>query len=148
MPDLFYIATSPIQGLGGFAAADLSRGVRVAEYLGEKISKQESLRRCEANNPFIFALDEQFDLDGAVESNPARFFNHSCDPNCEAENIDGRIFIIARRSIKSGEEITFNYGYDLESFRDYPCSCGALSCVGHIVAEEFFADLLEFRETR
>jgi SET domain-containing protein len=145
MPDLFYIATSPIQGNGGFARVDIPRGVRIAEYTGRRITKLESLAKCEENNPYIFALDDEFDLDGDVEANPARFFNHSCEANCEAENIGGRIWIIARRAIKAGEEITFNYGYDLESYREYPCRCGAPSCVGYIVAEEFFADLLKKR---
>ncbi len=146
MPDLFYIATSPIQGRGAFASLPISPGQRVAEYVGQKISKQESLARCEANNPFIFSLDDQWDLDGDVENNPARFLNHSCDPNCEAEIVDARIWIIARRAIQQGEELTFNYGYDLESFREYPCACGAANCVGYIVAEEFFPDLLQFRQ--
>jgi len=145
MPDLFDIATSPIQGRGGFARCDIARGTRVAEYFGQKITKLESLALCEENNPYIFALDDEFDLNGDVEWNPARFFNHSCDPTCDAENIDGRIWIIARRAIKAGEEITFNYGYDLESYREYPCQCGAPSCVGFIVAEEFFADLIKKR---
>ena len=145
MPDLFYIATSPIQGRGGFAAADIPRGTRVAGYVGQRITKLESLALCEENNPYIFALDDEFDLNGDVEYNPARFFNHCCDPNCEAEIAEGRIWIIARRDIKAGEEITFNYGYDLESYREYPCQCGAPSCVGYIIAEEFFADLLKKR---
>jgi SET domain-containing protein len=117
----------------------------VAEYVGRKITKLESLASCEENNPYIFAVDAEFDLDGDVEWNPARYFNHKCDPNCEAENIDGRIWIIARRAIKAGEEITFNYGYDLESYKEYPCQCGAANCVGYIVAEEFFADLIKQR---
>ena len=57
----------------------------VLEYVGEKISKSESLRRCEENNEYIFTLNEQEDLDGNVEWNPARFINHSCVPNCDAE---------------------------------------------------------------
>ena len=145
MPDLFYIATSPIQGRGGFALGDLKRGTRIVEYLGQKITKLESLARCENNNPYIFSLDDEFDLNGDVAWNPARFLNHSCDPNCEGENIGGQIWIIARRAIEAGEEITFNYGYDLESYRDYPCQCGALNCVGYIVAEEFFADVIKKR---
>src|ERR1700677_4053906 len=99
MPDLFYIATSPIQGRGGFARVDLPHGVRIAEYTGRRITKLESLAKCEENNPYIFALDDEFDLDGDVASNPARFLNHCCEANCEAENIDGRIWIIARRAI-------------------------------------------------
>ena len=73
-----------------------------------------------------------------MESNPARFLNHSCAPNCEAELDDGRIWIVAKRDIKAGEELTFNYGYDLEDYRDHPCRCGVPECAGHIVVEEFF----------
>ena len=55
--------------------------------------------------------------------------------------IDGRIWIVAGRDIRAGEEITFNYGYDIESYREHPCHCGAPQCVGYIVAEEFFEDV-------
>jgi hypothetical protein len=129
---------SSIHGMGGFAKMDLPRGTRVVEYLGQKITKAESLLRCEAGNTFIFALDDQFDLDGNLEANPARWLNHSCNPNCEAEFTDGRIWITARRDIAAGEEITFNYGYTLEEFREHLCQCGAPNCVGYILAEEFF----------
>lgn len=130
---------SPIHGTGGFARLDIARGARLLEYVGEKIDKAESLRRCEADNQFIFALDDQHDLDGNVSWNPARLLNHSCAPNCDAEHHDGRIWIVARRDIRAGEEITFNYGFDLVDYPDYPCRCGAAGCVGFIVAEEFFA---------
>jgi len=129
---------SVIHGTGGFARKPIPRGTYVLEYVGERITKSESLKRCEADNPFIFTLDEERDLDGNVEWNPARFLNHSCEPNCDAEQKDGRIWIIARRDIAPGEEIAFNYGYDLEDYNDYPCQCGAPTCVGFMVAEEFF----------
>ena len=134
---------SPIQGLGAFAAAPICAGKLMLEYVGEKISKTESVRRCEAGNTFIFELDDEWDIDGGVGWNPARFLNHSCAPNCEAENIEGQIWIVARREIASGEELTFNYGYDWEDHREHPCHCGAAECVGYIVAEEFFPMLLE-----
>lgn len=136
--DHFVLRQSPIHGLGAFATHVLVKGMRVAEYVGERITKAESLRRCELGNGFIFALDDQFDLDGDTEKNPARLFNHSCAPNCETEYQDGRIWIIARRDIAPGEEITFNYGYTLEEYREHPCHCGAAECAGYIVAEEFF----------
>ncbi len=116
----------------------ISQGTRVLGYQGERISKAESLRRCEQNNGFIFALNDQEDLDGNVAWNPARFLNHSCAPNCEARMEEDRIWIVASRAILAGEEITFNYNYDLVDYRDYPCRCGAPNCVGYIVAEEFF----------
>ncbi len=132
------IRPSSIHGLGGFAKMDLPKGTRVIEYIGERINKQESLRRCELSNEFIFTLNEAVDLDGNIPENPARFINHSCEPNCDAEVEDDRIWIVARRDIASGEEITFNYGFDLEDYRDYPCHCGSGHCVRYIVAEDFF----------
>jgi uncharacterized protein len=128
---------SSIHGTGGFALAEIRAGARVIEYVGRRIDKQESVRQCQQSNPFIFCLDSEHDLDGQVDWNPARFLNHSCSPNCEVELIQGRIWIVAKRSIAAGEEITFNYGYDLDSFRDYPCHCGSAECVGYILAEEF-----------
>lgn len=132
------ILPSSIHGMGGYAAQEIARGTRVLEYLGGRITKSESLRRCRENNQYIFGLNEQEDLDGNVEWNPARFLNHSCSPNCEALVEAGRIWLVALRDIPTGEELTFNYGYDLVDYLDYPCRCGAAICVGYIVAEEFF----------
>jgi len=136
--ELLTFRGSAIHGAGGFANRDIPNGMRIIEYLGERISKQESLRRCEQNNEYIFRLNEQEDLDGHVTWNPARLLNHSCAPNCEAQLQDGRIWILAIRDIAAGEEITFNYGYDLEDFQRYPCNCGSPDCVGFMVAEELF----------
>lgn len=134
--------SSAIHGTGGFARADIPSGTRVIEYVGELITKQESLARCERSNEYIFAIDDQHDLDGNVDWNPARFLNHSCEPNCEAQFLEGRIWLVAIREIRAGEELTFNYSYDLEDYREHPCHCGAKSCVGYIVAEEFFPHVM------
>ncbi len=130
--------SSPIHGVGAFARQGIPPGTRVIEYVGERITKEESLRRCEQNNPYIFNFNEHEDLDGSVDWNPARFVNHSCAPNCDAELNDGQIWLVANRPIAAGEEVTFNYGFDLTDWRDYPCRCGSPDCVGYIVAEEFF----------
>ena len=132
------IKPSPIHGAGGFARENILRSTRVIEYIGAKIDKRESLRQCEQNNEFIFCLDPQWDLDGNIPTNPARFLNHSCAPNCEAILDAGRIWIVASRDIAVGEEITFNYGFDLEDYKDHPCRCGTSACAGDIVAEEYF----------
>jgi SET domain-containing protein len=133
---------SPIHGLGGFARERIHSGTHVIEYVGEKITKRESLERCERNNEYIFALDDEHDLDGNVGWNPARFLNHSCAPNCEALLLeDGRIWVVPIREVRAGEELTFNYGYDLDDYKEHPCRCGSPNCVGYIVAEEFFGHL-------
>jgi uncharacterized protein len=129
---------SSIHGFGGFARRDISSGTALVEYVGEKIDKAESARRCEANNVFIFSLNDQCHIDGNVSWNPARYLNHSCSPNAEAQCEHDRIWLVAIRDIRAGEEITFNYGFDLENYRDYPCECGSSNCVGYMVAEEFF----------
>jgi SET domain-containing protein len=139
--DRILFKLSPIHRIGGFARVDIPAGVQVIEYVGEKITKSESLRRCEANNEYIFDLDEERDLDGNVSWNPARYLNHSCEPNCEAEQDEGRIWIVSLRDIRAGEELTFNYGYDLEDYREHPCRCGTRKCVGYIVAEDFFESI-------
>lgn len=139
--ELYEVRPSRIHGMGVFARVDISADTRVVEYLGERVTKAESLRRRQAGNFFVFIVTDQFDIDGAVNWNPARFINHSCAPNCEARMEDERIWIIALRDIKAGEELSFNYGYDLQDYEEHPCACGAANCLGFMVAEEHFEDV-------
>ena len=138
---IWEIRPSKIHGTGVFARADIPAEARVIEYVGERVSKEESERRRKANNFFVFIVTDEFDIDGLVDWNPARFINHSCAPNCEAQEEDEHIWIHALRDIKAGEELTFNYGYDLQDYEDHPCRCGAPNCIGYMVAEEHFEDV-------
>lgn len=136
---LFEIRRSSIHGRGLFARHNIAAGTRVIQYVGRSISIDQAAELCLKQNRYIFKLNEQTEIDGKVSWNPARLINHSCDCNCDAE-IDecDRIWIISRRRIQRGEEITYNYGYDLEDFMNYPCRCGAATCLGYMVAEELF----------
>jgi SET domain-containing protein len=136
--ELVIFKNSPIHGTGAFAKSAIPKGCRVIEYLGRKISKAESLRLCEEGNEFIFDLNEEQDLDGKVPWNPARLINHGCAPNCDAELEADRAWIVASRDIATGEEITYNYNFDLADYKEHPCRCGSPDCVGYMVAEEFF----------
>ena len=129
---------STIDGTGLFAIQAIPSGTRISRYVGERIDKAEANRRCEAGNHFIFTLDDQWDIDGNVPDNLVRFANHSCAPNSESLVEGDEVWVIAIRDIAAGEEITYNYGYDLEEYRAYACRCGSVNCVGYIVAEEFF----------
>lgn len=148
--DLYEVRPSTIHGQGIFARRIIPAGTRVIEYLGERVSKAESLRRRQDGNFFVFIVTDEFDIDGAVSWNPARFINHSCSPNCEARNEDERIWIVALRDIAAGEELSFNYGYDLQDYEDNPCDCGARDCLGFMVAAEHFDDVrrMEARKKR
>ena len=140
------IGQSAIHQRGLFASCDIAAGTDIIQYVGEKISKEESTRRAleweasartsGAGLVYIFELDDDWDLDGRLGDNPARYMNHSCDGNCEAVNAEGEIWIVARKDIKQGEELVYDYGYDMEHFLDHPCACQAHNCIGYIVRED------------
>jgi len=153
-PNCEYIVVknSNIHNKGVFAKKDIKKGTRVIEYVGKKITKkqaeeiiQKQYEKAEKNKKkgdnYIFELNKKYDLDGNVRWNPARFINHSCDPNCEVENIEGHIWIIAIKNIKKNEEITFNYGFDEKDYEDFPCRCGSKNCIGYILAKEHWKKL-------
>lgn len=134
---------SPIHGRGLLAAKPTPAGTRVIEYVGEKVTKGEANRRDAARVArreaggdgcvYLFEINSRHDLDGDVPWNTARLINHSCEPNCEPEIVRGRVWIVARRDIAEGEELTYDYGFDWDNWRDHPCRCGTASCVGYIV---------------
>ena len=116
--------------------------------LVEPAPSEVMMRRRQDGNFFVFTVTEEFDIDGAVDWNPARFINHSCAPNCEAQEEDEQIWIIALRDIRAGEELSFNYGYDLQDYEEHPCRCGAPQCLGYMVAEEHFDDVKRLEKKR
>lgn len=142
---LWELHRSPIHRKGMFAAADIPAGTPIVEYVGQKIDKDESLERCLEQEKkgaksggakvFIFDLNDDWDLDGNVPNNPAKYINHSCDENCEAINDDDHIWIYAKKDIAKGNELTFDYGYDIEHYEEHPCECGSKRCCGYIVAK-------------
>ncbi|MEO0416123.1 MAG: SET domain-containing protein-lysine N-methyltransferase [Verrucomicrobiota bacterium] len=145
------VRRSSIHGRGVFATADIPNETYIIEYLGEKVDKDESDRRGWAQldksketgeaGVYIFTLDDDWDIDGNVPENAARLINHSCEPNCEAYICDGAIWICSIKDIEEGEELYFNYGFDLENYEDHPCLCGAACCPGFIAGEEYWPEL-------
>jgi SET domain-containing protein len=135
------VRRSKVHGNGCFARRSIPAGTRVIEYLGERISHKEADRRYEGedvnnNHTFLFIVDRNTVIDATVGGNEARWINHHCDGNCESETEKGRVFIDARRDIRKGEEL----GYDYQIGRDrddpqnidqiYACRCGSPDCRG------------------
>ncbi|KAL0271383.1 UNVERIFIED_CONTAM: hypothetical protein PYX00_008487 [Menopon gallinae] len=133
-----YLARSKIQGLGLYAARDLERHTMVIEYIGEIIRHELSESRekqYEARNRgiYMFRLDEERVIDATISGGLARYINHSCNPNCVAEIVevdrDLRIIIFAKRRISRGEELAYDYKFDIEDDQHkIPCLCGAPNC--------------------
>ena len=109
LPSVVRLGRSGVHGQGMFARDFIPEGARVIEYLGERITKPESERREAAQLAvraaggegcfYIFELNKRHDIDGSMPWNTARRINHSCEPNCEAQNIQGRIWIVATRDL-------------------------------------------------
>lgn len=148
----YIIRNSRIHGRGGYARKFIPKDTWIVEYVGEKVDKDESERRSNdllnkarvdgGAQVYMFILNDEWDIDGSVEWNTARLINHSCEPNVEAQTWDEKeVWIVALRDIEKGEELAFNYGFDLETWEDHPCKCGKPSCIGYIVSDEYWPAL-------
>ena len=136
---------SGVHGKGVFALVDIAEGETIIEYVGEIISWPEAQRRHphnpeDPNHTFYFHIDEDHVIDALYGGNSSRWINHSCDANCEADEQEGRIFIKARRNIKAGDELNYDYGliiderYTPKLKAEYPCWCGTKKCRGTLLA--------------
>ena len=111
-------------GLGLFAVGPVKKAEVVAEYWGEIIPEAQMKR---SRGKYFFELDGHLAIDGKSRKNVARYINHSCSPNCEPEEHEGhRVFIVARRNIKPGEEFGYSYGREYWDTYIKPigCCCG------------------------
>jgi uncharacterized protein len=139
------VRRSPIQGFGVFANRAIRKGTRIIEYKGDRITTAQGDRRYPVprkgvHHTFLFAIDEDTVIDGNSNGNSARLINHSCAPNCESiVHEDDRVWIYARRNIRKGEELSYDYHMDVPGritkadLARYPCACGAPRCRGTLI---------------
>ncbi|MBR9990431.1 MAG: SET domain-containing protein [Gemmatimonadetes bacterium] len=143
----FEARESKIQGRGVFATRKIEEGTRLIEYRGELVDDDEADRRYpfyddERHHTFLFRLESGDAIDAGPSRSIAKYINHSCDPNCEAVEEDGHIYIDAIRDIARGEELAYDYNYVLDerhtaaNKRLYPCNCGVRKCRGTILAKK------------
>ena len=122
------VRESPLEGFGCFATIRFPKASPIAEYVGEKITHSEAMRRLGGSGgKCISELDSDCYIDGSVGGNYTQFINHSCEPNADARIADGFMIIVAIRDILPGEEVTVDY---LNSFAEdlAVCQCGTPSC--------------------
>lgn len=114
----------PIAGSGLFARQGFASGEFIAEYTGARIPTRSADA---TGSRYLFEVDAEWTIEGSDPSNIARYINHSCSPNAEADCIGGRILIFASRAIRPGEEICIDYGseYFEEFIRPAGCKCPA-----------------------
>jgi uncharacterized protein len=142
------VRRSGIHGKGVFAVAPVAAGETILEYTGDVITWKQAQRRHphnpeEPNHTFFFHIDDKHVIDGGSGGNAAKWINHACTPNCEAdETDDGRVFIKALRDIEVGEELNYDYGLIVDGRhtpklkQEYACRCGTPKCRGTMLAKK------------
>jgi SET domain-containing protein len=143
----FAVRKSSIHGRGVFALAHIPKRTRIIEYKGELISDAEADRRYSKRHEhsphtMLFSVDGGLVIDATRRGNAARWINHSCSPNCKIEEEGTRVFIVARRDIRPGEELTYDYNLQIgerhtkAAKREHACFCRARRCRGTMLGEE------------
>ncbi len=143
----WFMVSSSKFGKGAVAAIDIPKGTRIVQYKGKKVSSslaqkisdkhRDQVTAIGTGTLWLFTLNSKYDIDGSRQGNAAQYFNHSCEPNCEAVNYDDdEIWIESIQDIKAGEELSYDYGFN-EPDERFPCFCGCATCRGWIVDEEY-----------
>lgn len=139
------VRPSPIHSVGVYTTAPIRRGARVVEYAGRRITPEEADRLYDgADRTYLYGLEDgKTVIDG---EGLGAYLNHSCDPNCEVDEIRGRVWLFALRDIAPGEELVWDYNlYDDDA--PAPCRCGSKKCRGTMYSREWMARMRR-REAR
>jgi SET domain-containing protein len=140
------VRRSAVHGRGVFALRDIAADARIIQYRGDVLTwelaqiRYEEPADCVEGHTFFFDRGDGTVIDGGSNGNSARYINHGCDPNCEAFEHAGRVYIYAAREILAGTELLLDYQLQLDDPRDpelrrpYGCSCGAVSCRSTMLA--------------
>ena len=144
----YRVKNSAIHGRGVFATRTIRKGAVIIEYRGQRTTWEAASERqandaADPQHTFIFATSDGRVIDASRRGNAARWINHSCAPNCRAvEDTEGRVFIEARRTIRAGDELTYDYRLELDERvtakvrAEYACHCGAKRCRGTLLAPQ------------
>lgn len=139
------VRKSGVHGKGVYAVRPIRKGEKILEYKGEIITWRKAKDRHphdpgDPNHTFYFHLDDGHVIDAKYNGNWARWVNHSCEPNVEAEQEGRRIFLTAMRNIEPGEELFYDYALMIEGRltpklkKEYACLCGSVRCRGTLLA--------------
>lgn len=140
------VRKSSIEGLGLFAG----RAFRA----GQRIRRVNVVREVTADEPLREDLGERQDHcdypDGRVVllGFPDRHVNHSCDPSAYVVYDGSATWLVARRGIAAGDEITCDYNINIAGGTSWPCHCGAARCRGETIGDFFLLPAEAQREYR
>ena len=139
------VRNSGVHGRGVYAVAPIEAGERIIEYTGELIDWDEAMERhphdpAQPHHTFYFHIEDGRVIDALFGGNSSRWINHACEPNCETDEVDGRVYIRALQDIFPGEELFYDYGLTIDERytpklkKEFACHCGSPDCRGTMLA--------------
>ena len=137
---------SPIEGLGLFATRPFA--------LGQRIRRVNVVREVTDERPLREDLGERAehcdypDDKVVLVGFPDRHLNHSCDPNVFVLYQRDATYLVARRAIAPGEELTYDYNINTSGGNAWPCHCGSPRCLGTVLGDFFSLPTEQQREYR
>ena len=142
--DAVEVRRSAVHGDGVFALRGLPPGLLVGIYEGRRYAPEEARGMAfDGALTYLFVLSDGTLIDATDGGNATRHINHSCEPNCQAQeewDDDGELHIVirTRRRIRTGEELFIDYRLDVggDDPADYRCRCGSANCRGTLAAPE------------
>jgi uncharacterized protein len=123
------IRQSKIHGYGVYAEERIPANRKVIEYTGQRLNRLQAKQRDSGSLTYLFAVDNYWTLDGAVNGSGAELINHCCEPSLISRVMKGHIIYMSLRVIVPDEELTVDYNFAMTTGRD-KCVCGAAKCRG------------------
>ncbi len=147
------IDNSKIHRNGVVAGEDIKKGEMIAIWGGYimTIDEYRGAPLVKLNFDYTLQVFENFSIGPKAKEDldDCEMFNHSCDANA---GVRGQILLVARRDIKKGEEICFDYETTDSQDLNFTCKCGSANCRGTIDGKSwmkpgFFKKHWEFLST-
>jgi SET domain-containing protein len=115
-------------GLGLFATAPIEKSAFIVEYTGRRITNARAKRLEALGSRYMYEINSRWTVDGSSRRNMGRYANHSCRPNAESDVVKGKVILRARKKIKPGDEITYDYGREYFEIFLKPAGCKCAKC--------------------
>ena len=115
-------------GLGLFAIEPIKKKAFIVEYKGRRLTNEQAEKLEARGSRYLYEINSRWTIDGSTRKNLGRYANHSCRPNAESHRLNGKVILRAIKSIKPGDEITYDYGSDYFKYVITPAGCKCPKC--------------------
>jgi SET domain-containing protein len=115
-------------GLGLFATEAIKKKAFIVEYKGRRLTTEQADKLEARGSRYLYEINSRWTIDGSTRRNLGRYANHSCRPNAESHRLNGKVILRAIKTIRPGDEITYDYGSDYFKNVITPSRCKCDKC--------------------